>query len=333
MSERLEMNRENKQTISYIIPCYNCKNTLESVIEELKLIMMTLKQYTYEIILVNDYSVDGTYALIKRLCYENMNLIGIDLSKNFGQHAALMAGFHYVTGEIIVCLDDDGQMPLEAVPQLINAIDNGADAVFGEYNKERNISLRELGSIVNAKMCEYLLDQPRNIQLTSFCAYKRFVVDEMIKYQNAYPYIAGLLLRTTKNIENIPVNHRKRVASTSGYTLKKLLSLWMNGFTAFSVKPLRFATCCGVICSLIGGIYAIITIIRKVVNPEILVGYSSIITILLFVGGMIMLMLGIVGEYIGRIYICINNSPQYVIKEVISKRVDLTVLESDRIYE
>lgn len=327
------MNRENKQMISCVIPCYNCKDTLEEVIEELKSVMRTLKQYSYEVILVNDYSVDDTYSLIKKLYNENTNVVGINLSKNFGQHAALMAGFHYVTGEIIICLDDDGQMPLEAIPKLIKTIHDGADAAFGEYNEERKISLRTLGSMINARMCEYLLDKPRNIQLNSFCAYKRFVVDEMVKYQNTYPYIAGLLLRTTKNIENVPVKHRNRVASTSGYTLKKLISLWMNGFTAFSVKPLRFATCCGVICSFIGSIYAVITVIRKIVNPEILVGYSSLITILLFIGGMIMLMLGIIGEYIGRIYICINNSPQYVVKEVISKRADLTVIESDKTYE
>ena len=143
-----------------------------------------------------------------------------------------------------------------------------------------------------------------------------FVVDEMIRYENAYPYVIGLLLRATKNIANVPVDHKSRVSGESGYTLGKLLSLWFNGFTTFSVKPLRIATSCGVLFAIAGFLYGIWTIVKHLfINPDQPVGWSSMMSVMLFTGGMVMLMLGMIGEYIGRIYVSMNAAPQYVIRE------------------
>lgn len=304
--------------ISYVIPCYKSENTIRKVVAEIQDTMGKLCGYSYEIILVNDCSPDNTFAEIRKLCYENRNIIGIDHAKNFGQHAALMAGMNFASGDIVVCLDDDGQTPANEVGKLLDKIEEGYDVVYAQYDNKHHSLFRNIGSNINRKMTEIMLDKPRELYVSSYFAARRFVVDEMLKYKNAYPYVIGLVLRTTKNVCNVKVKHRNRLEGTSGYSLKKLMSLWMNGFTSFSILPLRLATYGGCLVAVCGFIYALYTIITKFLNPDRMLGWSSTISILLILGGLILLVLGMIGEYIGRIYISLNNSPQYVIRTVIN---------------
>ena len=305
--------------ISFVIPCYRSSQTLPGVIQEIKDTMKTLKGYEYEIVLVNDSSPDDTFCVIAGLCRENDNITGINLAKNFGQHAALMAGFHYVKGDVVVCLDDDGQTPACEVGRLLAGIEEGADVVYAKYNHKHHSGFRNFGSHVNEVMTRIMLGKPKDLYVSSYFAARRFVVDEMIRYEYAYPYVIGLVLRTTKNIVNVEIDHRDRQAGESGYTLKKLLGLWFNGFTAFSVKPLRIATVTGTICALCGFAYGIYTIIKKIFiqPPDLVIGFSALMSVIVFMGGMLMLMLGLVGEYMGRMYVSMNNSPQYVIREIV----------------
>lgn len=313
--------------VSFVIPCYRSEQTLPMVIAEIEDTMKLLQQYEYEIILVNDSSPDQTLGVIRKLCESKPNIKGIDFARNFGQHAALMAGLRHTCGDYVVCLDDDGQTPANEVGKLLDALEEGYDAVYAKYEHKRHSLFRNLGSKGNELMTRIMLDKPASLYISSYFAVKRFVVEDMIRYENSYPYIIGLVLRTTKNITNVVVNHRDREVGRSGYTLKKLLSLWINGFTAFSVKPLRIATLMGAICAGAGFLYGFYTIIKKFVNPEVPLGFSSLMAALVFFGGMIMLMLGMLGEYIGRIYISLNNSPQYVIREKINvKGKDSTLL-------
>lgn len=311
---------EHKNLISFVIPCYCSEKTIEVVVNEVIGEVKKHSDYSYEIILVNDYSKDSTGDVIKSLAKENKNIVAIDFSRNFGQHSAMMAGFQKVKGEYIVCLDDDGQMPIESIFSLIEELKNGADVAFGRYEEIKQKWYRNLGSLVNVWMTELLLEKPKEVFMSSFWAGKRFVIDEVLKYEGAYPYIGGLLLRVTRNMTSVPVKQRERLAGNSGYSFLKLINLWMNGFTAFSVKPLRFASFCGGMCATFGFLFGLIIIIRKLFNPEILLGYTSTVAVTLFVGGMIMLLLGILGEYIGRVYICLNRAPQYVVKEVVDQR-------------
>ena len=306
--------------ISFVIPCYRSQATLPSVIREIQETMEGLSQYTYEVVLVNDCSPDNTFDSIRELCRENKNITGINLAKNFGQHSALMAGFHQVKGDIIVCLDDDGQTPADEVGKLLEGIEKGADVVYAKYAHKHHSGFRNWGSHVNELMTRVMLGKPKDLFVSSYFAARRFVVDEMIKYEYPYPYVIGLVLRTTKNIVNVEVNHRDRMEGTSGYTLGKLLGLWFNGFTAFSVKPLRIATVTGAGCAFLGFAYGIYTIIKKIfINPPGLVtGFSALMSVLVFMGGMLMLMLGMVGEYMGRMYISMNRSPQYVVREIVN---------------
>ena len=228
--------------VSFVIPCYNSSKTIGKVIEEIKETMQQIAKYKYEIILVNDCSPDNTFEVIQEICKENKNICGVNLAKNFGQHGALMAGFHQVTGDILVCLDDDGQTPANEVGKLLEKIEAGDDVVYASYAHKKHSLFRNFGSYVNELMAQFLLGKPKDLYISSYFAARRFVVKEMLKYENAYPYVIGLVLRTTKKISNVSVNHREREVGQSGYTLAKLLGLWFNGFTAFSTKPLRIAT-------------------------------------------------------------------------------------------
>ena len=305
--------------VSFVIPCYRSEQTITHVVDEIHKTLAVLNRYEYEIILVNDCSPDGTFEVIRGLCENDSRIIGINLSQNFGQHAALMAGFRQVSGDIVVCLDDDGQTPADEVGKLLAEIEAGQDVVYASYNHKKHSMFRNFGSHVNELMTRIMLGKSKDLFISSYFAARRFIIDEVIRYENSFPYVIGLVLRTTKNIANVDVHHREREVGTSGYTLKKLLGLWFNGFTAFSVKPLRIATLMGGSFAVLGFLYALYTIIKKFVNPNVPMGFSSIMSAILIIGGMLMIMMGLIGEYIGRIYITLNNSPQYVIREVINE--------------
>ena len=304
--------------VSFVIPCYRSSKTIGGVVNEIESTMAQLA-YEYEIILVNDSSPDDTFAVISALAEADGHITAVDLAKNFGQHAALMCGIRHSSGDILVCLDDDGQTPADEVGKLLEKIEAGYDVVYASYDHKQHLGFRNFGSRVNAWMTEIMLGKPKELSLTSYFAAKRFIADEMLRYENCFPYVMGLVLRSTKNICNVPVNHRSREQGQSGYTLGKLLSLWMNGFTSFSIKPLRIATYFGALTAVAGFIYALIIVIRHFAVGMAPLGWSSTTALLLILGGVILLVLGLIGEYIGRIFMCVNASPQYVERIVVKR--------------
>lgn len=311
--------------ISFIIPCYNSEKTIEKVVNDIEE-LSTKKGWDYEVILINDSSKDNTFSVIKKICDNNKKVTGINMARNFGQHAALMAGFNQCVGDVVVCLDDDGQTPPSEAYKLIDATEK-YDVAFASYREKKHSWFRNFGSGVNSLMLESMLNKPKELKVTSYFAAKKFVIDEIKKYKNAFPYVTGLLLRTTNNIGNVEVEHKEREVGQSGYSFKKLISLWSNGLTAFSVKPLRISTYLGLMSAVLGVIYAIWAIINRIKNPAVPLGWTTIIVILLFLGGMILFVLGMIGEYIGRIYISLNSSPQYVIKEIVKTE---TVIDDNK---
>lgn len=301
--------------ISFVIPCYCSELTVEKVVQQIKDTMKNIKEYDYEIILVNDGSKDNTCKVLKSLATSASKVKAIDLAKNSGQHAALLAGFNQVSGELVVTVDDDGQTPVENLPLMMEKLEEGYDIVSAKYVKRNQPSkFRRMGTWMNKKMVKYLLECPDDVTFSVFSLYRRFVIDEVIKYDQPYPYLKGLVLRITHNIGNVEMEQRAREVGQSGYSFGKLISLWLNGFTAFSIKPLRLATMCGTISAGCGFLFAIITLIRKLVVVHIQVGWSSLISIMLFLGGIVLIMLGVMGEYLGRAYMCINRTPQFVVR-------------------
>ena len=301
--------------ISFVIPCYRSEKTINSVLDEIFAVAGQRELYECEVIAVNDCSPDKVLEVLKKRASLDHRIKVIDLAKNVGKHGAVMAGYSAVQGDFVVGIDDDGQCPLDRLWDLIDPLEKGYDMAMARYDVKKQSNFKNWGSRINNQMSHLLLDKPSGMVFSNFIARKRFVCEEMARYDHPYPYLEGLSLRTTRNIALVPMQERERVSGTSGYTLKRSLKLWLNGFTAFSVWPLRFATIAGLLTAIIGISWGIVTVIRKIMFTNISAGYSSIMAALLFLGGMIMIMLGIIGEYIGRIYICINKSPQYVIRE------------------
>jgi undecaprenyl-phosphate 4-deoxy-4-formamido-L-arabinose transferase len=288
-------------------------------VDEVRTTMPGLSEYDYEIILVNDCSPDGTFNVIAELAGNDEHITAVDLAKNFGQHAALMAGFHHCKGDIIVCLDDDGQTPANEVGKLLGKLEEGYDVVYASYETKQHSSFRNWGTKLNNKMTEIMLGKPKELQIPSYLAARRFIIEEMLSYTHCYPYVDGLILRTTRNICNVSVQHRSREEGESGYTLAKLIGLWMNGFTSFSIKPLRLATYFGCFTAFCGFLYAISIVIRYFTVHAAPLGWSSTTALLLIIGGIRLIVLGLIGEYVGRIFMCVNSAPQYVERQLVRK--------------
>lgn len=300
--------------LSIVIPCYGSEHTIEPVVNEV-ISTIDTNRFDYEFILVNDCSKDNVWQSIIKLTEGNDRIKGISFAKNFGQQSALLAGFRYATGDYVISMDDDGQAPVESLMEMINSLEqNDYDIVYGCYQQVRQTGFRRFGSWFNHKMAVWFSNCPKDLFPTSFYVARKFLIEEIVQFENCYAYISGLVFRSTRNIGKIYVKHRSRIEGKSGYSLKRLIGLWINGFTAFSVKPLRLATFFGFIFSLLGFIYGIFIIIMKLIHPDTPMGYSSTMAAILFIGGVIMFMMGMVGEYIGRIYINQNKSPQYVIR-------------------
>ncbi len=301
---------------SVIIPCYRSEffitNTINEIVEEFGRF-----QDTYEVILVNDCSPDKTIDVLKGIAREYNQIKVVDLAKNFGQHSAIMAGLHICRGEYLICMDDDGQTAASEVVKLIEKIKVGYDVVYAKYSNKQHSKFKNFGSKVNSFMAEKAIGKPKDIYLSSFFIMKRFVADEIKKYDNIYSYLPGLVLRSTKSIANADVVHKKREIGESNYSIRKLVTLWVNGLTSFSISPLRIAIYVGFFEAVVGLVYALIVIVQKIVDTNVSVGWTSLIATILIVGGTTQIMIGFVGEYIGRIYMSINKSPQFVIREVI----------------
>lgn len=305
--------------ISFIIPCYRSENTIEAVIKEITVKMQERVEFDYEIITVNDCSPDNVWKKLCDLTKEFKHLKAINLNRNYGQESARLAGLKMATGNYAVCLDDDGQCPMDYLWDLLSPLEMGAaDMVVAKYPHKKQSWFKNFGSKINHFMTHQLLDMPAGLEMSNFFAMNKILYKSILEYKNPYPFITGLVCNVTQNIVNVPMEERERFDGTTGYTFKKLLGLWMNGFTNFSIVPLRIADLLGIICAFVGFAFGLISIVRKIVFPEILLGYTSLIASIFFVGGILMLLLGMIGEYIGRIFICINNVPQYVVKETIT---------------
>ena len=316
------MPHTQKRVISFVIPCYKSEGSVALVIDEIRDIVRMREDFDYQVIAVNDCSPDGTLDVIREVAEADPKVIAIDLAKNGGRHNALMCGCHYATGDYVVFCDDDQQCPMDRLWDLLAPLVNdvkhggGYDVSIARYPKKTQSAWKNFGSKVNDMVSTWLLSKDPELKFSNFSAMKRFVKDEVIKYTNPYPYLSGLMLSSTKHVCNVEMEERERTIGTGNYSFKKSFSLWLNSFTSFSVKPLRLATFCGFAFALIGLICAIVVIVRKLLMPVVAIGYSSTMAVLLVVGGMIMMMLGLIGEYIGRIYISLNNAPQFVVRTV-----------------
>lgn len=301
--------------LSVIIPVYNGTNSISSLVEEV--FREFDGRYDLEVVLVNDGSPqENAVEVCARLAAKDMRVIFLELSRNFGEHNAVMAGLNYCTGEAAVIIDDDFQNPPSEISALIEKLMEGYDVVYSRYEKKEHSMLRNLGSRFNNLMASILIRKPISLYLSSFKAINRFMIDELIRCRSPYPYIDGLILRVTRKYAVVPCRHHPRNEGSSGYTVRKLVSLWLNMFINFSILPLRMASFIGFAIALGGFIAAILLVIDKLMNSDIQAGWASLMSAMLVLSGVQLVTIGMIGEYLGRLFMKDSGQPQFVVRRV-----------------
>ena len=301
---------------SFVIPCYNSSESIRHVVELTMEEMEKMNRREFEFVLVNDYSSSTkTMPVLKKLA-EYPCVTVLNLAKNAGQHNAIMAGLNYAKGDILIGMDDDMQTHPSQLPYLFEELEKGYDIVYGYYPEKKHSAFRNFGSWVNYISVRILIGKPKELKTSSYWVARKFVRDSVIEYQAPYAYIQGLFLRTTRNISCIPIQHFQREEGESNYTFKRLLKLWSN-IIGFSITPLRLTEYCGFGLSLLSIIAAVVVLIRKILNPAMALGWPSLMIVICFFSGIQLMFLGLIGEYIGRMFLGLNRQPQYVIREVI----------------
>jgi undecaprenyl-phosphate 4-deoxy-4-formamido-L-arabinose transferase len=303
--------------LSVVIPVYNGAKTIGPLVQALE--KELAPKYDMEVILVNDGSPsDNSAEVCAEIARDNPKVGFVDLSRNFTEHNAVMAGLNFCSGEVAVIVDDDFQNPPSEIVKLVEKLKEGYDVVYSYYRKKEHHFLRNLGSNFNNLVASILIGKPRDLYLSSFKAINRFVVEELVKYMGPYPYIDGLILRITRNCGRVLVEHHPSLKDRSGYTVRKLVSLWLNMFTNFSILPLRIATILGFTFAIIGLMGAVVFFIEKLQNPELPAGWASLIISLFIISGVQLFALGMVGEYLGRLFLKDNGKPQFVVRRTIN---------------
>ena len=279
--------------------------------------LQTLKIKEYEFVLVDDCSPDEgeTMAALMGLVREYSCVKVVELAKNAGQHNAIMAGLNHAQGDVFIAMDDDMQTHPSQLPYLLAEFEKGYDIVYGYYPQKKHSRFRNFGSWVNYMSFRILLKKPKDLKTSSFWIIKRFVRDYCIEYKSANTHLQGLFLRTTRNISSVPIKHFAREVGTSNYTFKKLLKLWSN-IIGFSIVPLQLATYTGVFFAIIGLAMALSVVIMKIVRPVMQIGWPSVMAAICFFAGLNLLFMGMIGEYIGRIFLGMSNNPQFVVRAV-----------------
>jgi undecaprenyl-phosphate 4-deoxy-4-formamido-L-arabinose transferase len=302
--------------LSFVIPVYNGSATIGRVVREIQQLFSDL---AVEVVLVNDGSEDASEKTCLALCREfRPSVKYVHLARNFGEHNAVLAGLHHSTGEFVAVLDDDGQNPPREVHKLLDAIRGGGfDVVYGRYRVKRHSRFRNLGSWFNDRMANLMLKKPPDLYLSSFKIMNRFMVDEIMRYRGAFPYIDGLILRASGNLGQVEVQHRKSRGSPSGYTVRKLFKLWLNMFFNFSILPLRLSSLLGIATSGTSLLLLVAIVVDKLyVNPEVTLGLPTVLVTVVFFAGVQLVILGTIGEYLGRLFLDHSNSPQFVVRYV-----------------
>lgn len=305
-----------KTLVSVVIPCYYSEKMIEKVVGMTRAELLSAG-YDYEFVLVNDGSTDGTFDKIRMLSSEDPKVKGINMAKNFGQHSAIIAGLKRVSGDCVMLMDDDMQTHPSQCHLLLEEMDNGWDVVFGQFPEHKEAWWRRLGSRFTAWSMRVLTGRPKDIVLSNFMVIRRYIVDEIVKYDGPYVYIQGLLFRATRNMTDVPVQHFDREQGVSGYTLKSLIRLWSTVLN-FSMVPLRAAAIVGAALGVIGLVGAVALIIQRLTDPTMQLGWSSLMVTMLLCSGVIVMFLGLLGEYLGRLFMTTNKAPQYVVKETLN---------------
>lgn len=301
--------------LSIVIPVYRGAATVGVLVQALTALRPA---GGLQIVLVNDGSPDESGAVCAALvAAAKLPMVYAEHGRNFGEHNAVMTGLRYAKGDYVITMDDDLQNPVDEVIRMYDhARLNGWDVVYSRYAVTKQVGWRRLGSRFANLVADRLLDKPPGLYLSSFRCMSAFVVQAVTRYAGPYPYIDGLIMQTTQKIDSIEVMHLPRAVGRSNYTMKRLIRLWLNLATSFSLAPLRLAVWAGGIMAVLGAIGAVLTIIEALTSRSLPSGWASTMTVLLILSGIQSMILGVVGEYVGRTFLSASAKPQATIRFV-----------------
>jgi undecaprenyl-phosphate 4-deoxy-4-formamido-L-arabinose transferase len=297
-----------------VIPVYGSERILPELVTQVHRVMQE-QAWSYEIIFVCDQSPDQSWKVIQNLAKDYPSVRGILLRMNAGQHNALMAGLAQAKGQIIVTMDDDLQHSPRDIPSLVAQIEQGHDVAYAHFRTRKHPLWKILGSRLNNTVAGYLMKKPTDLYLSPFRAFKSVIRDEVLRYRGPYVYVDGLILSVTRHIAAVTVDHHDRFAGDSRYGFRKSISLWLKMATSFSIIPLRITSFLGLLFAGVGFLFAVLLVIQKFTLNLMPVGWSSLIVTILIIGGVQLLALGMLGEYLGRVLLTLNARPQYVVAE------------------
>jgi len=300
--------------LSIVIPVYGSELILPRLAQRLEEVLTPLYGEGFEVILINDCSPDNSYDVMRKLAAIYPWWKVINLRKNAGQHNAIMAGLRLASGKVVVTMDDDLQHAPDDIPTLIAALNEGSDVCYASFHVKQHALWKRLGSSFNDLVANRLLGKPKGLYLSPFKAMVAGVKDEVVRFSGPHVYLDGLILSSTSRITSVKVDHHARADGASGYSLKKSISLWLKMATSFSLLPLRLASLMGMAFSMVGIVLAIAFIVQRFTVNAMPVGWSSLMVSALFLGGVQLMALGIIGEYVGRVLLHVNGRPQTVVE-------------------
>lgn len=302
---------------SIIIPVYNAENTIEAVVARIEEVFNKIS--SFEIILIDDYSNDRSWGILKKIRSGNPKTKIIRLIRNFGQHNAILAGLNNCAGKFIITLDDDLQHPPEEIPKLISKINRGYSIVYGSYIPQHGSFIENYLSQIYQKLVHNILEAPDELFFSSFVIYKRETIQNMISIKSSYPFLPAMAIKSAplNKISSIEVAHHKRERGESNYGLIKYLKYSLNLILNYSSLPLVLVALCGFLISAVSILLGIWIVIRKIVDPSYgVMGWNSLMVAICFIGGAILTSMGIIGEYLQRIITETSHGQQYVISEM-----------------
>jgi glycosyltransferase involved in cell wall biosynthesis len=301
--------------LSIVIPVYNGAKSIAELVHALETLDI---EGCHEIVLVNDGSPDDSLAVCRSLLGEaRVPITIVNLARNFGEHNAIMTGLRHTRGAYVITMDDDLQNPPSEVKRLLDhARASGKDVVYTRYSVKQHAHWRNLGSQFANWVADVLMDKPKGLYLSSFRCMSAFLVEQVTRYEGPFPYVDGLIMQATQAIDTIEVEHLPRAAGRSNYTLNRLVRLWLNIFVNFSVMPLHLSTIAGFALSLIG-LIGVVSVVMEALFFEPPQGWASLMAATLLLSGVQLLILGILGEYMGRLFLTANRKPQTVVREVV----------------
>ena len=302
--------------VSVVVPVYNSEACLEELARQ---VGDALRDRTYELVLVDDQSADASWRAIKGLCARDKRIIGVRIRKNAGQDSAILCGLRRTHGRHVAIMDDDLQHSPYDIPVLLEQCEaHEWDVCYARFATKKQAWWKNAGSWANDKLADWVIEKPRDLYLSPFKVVKKEIVDEVVKYTGAFPYVDGLILNITHTVGQKEVEHRERFCGESHYNVRKSVLVFLRVATGFSILPLRFASCLGIACSVCGFALALFYLLQHIFWDRRVEGWATLVILQLVIGGLLLFSVGVVGEYLGRLYLNSNGKPQATVKEVLN---------------